>query len=83
MDAEELLVHERGQREAVKGLHASVVHSDTILGLTCRPWEVGRGSGGGEGEGEWERRRREERGEGGGEERGEGRRGERGNRVVL
>ena len=72
MDAEELLVHECGQREAVKGLHASVVHSDTILGLTCRPWEEGRGRRGG---GEGEERGGEKRGKGsreeiGGEERG-------------
>ena len=36
VDAEELLVHERGQREAVERLHASVVHALGVLDLACK-----------------------------------------------
>ena len=33
VDAEELLVHEGSQRQAVEGLHASVVHALGVLDL--------------------------------------------------
>lgn len=40
--AQELLVHEGGQGEAVEGVHARVVHPLGILNFTCRGGE-GRG----------------------------------------
>lgn len=35
MNAEELLVEESGQRQAVEGVHAGVVHLLRVLDFTC------------------------------------------------
>ena len=35
VDAEELLVHQRGEGEAVEGVHARVVHALRVLDLAC------------------------------------------------
>lgn len=36
MDAEELLVHQGGERETIESLHAGIVHSLGILDLACK-----------------------------------------------
>lgn len=36
MDAEELLVHQGGERETIESFHAGIVHSLGILDLACK-----------------------------------------------
>jgi hypothetical protein len=35
MHAQELVVHDRGQRQAVKARHERVVHAQVVLDLAC------------------------------------------------
>ena len=42
MDAEELLVHDGRQRQAIKGRHASLIDGFRVLDLACRGGDTGQ-----------------------------------------